>query len=397
MNAEATDPQGEPEGATASPAAEPRASTTAADVSDAVATEGKRKKAPAKPSITAIDDVVRAAFTSRGRLLDISGDTLKKLPVDDTSITHQSALTCEFAAADPAMTGTFRILQLVASKGIDLHRGDTNLSTVLNRLVDLAVVAMAHHTVFRVWSDQLVDPKAEPQLTARSVRQFARETTAEKVGLAEDDFPKGDQLQLQSNAVACFALLRIVRGPWSLDDFVDAMRENDWVHHATLDANSRKAAAAIAADRQRDVLEVVSSRYLRTITALERRIESLNRAAEASANREARLEAELRETRAREGDQTRRAEEYAEQIVRLQKELAHERENRAVDRSHMSDDYEILRTRIIRLVGSEVGLLTDGLHALRNGAPEVADEFLDRSLTALTREVQELRAAGGAE
>jgi hypothetical protein len=62
-----------------------------------------------------------------------------------------------------------------------------------------------------------------------------------------------------------------------------------------------------------------------------------------------------------------------------------------VAQSHMIDDYEQLRTRVIRRLGSEIDLLADGLHALCNGAPEITAEFLERSLSALMREIEYLR------
>ena len=38
-----------------------------------------------------------------------------------------------------------------------------------------------------------------------------------------------------------------------------------------------------------------------------------------------------------------------------------------------------------RVVRIETSYLADALHALRNGSPEVTDEFLDRAILALTR------------
>lgn len=59
--------------------------------------------------------------------------------------------------------------------------------------------------------------------------------------------------------------------------------------------------------------------------------------------------------------------------------------------SHAIDDHETTRTHAIRAIADQVDLLTDGLHALRHGSPAVADEFMDRALDALTRELAWLR------
>ena len=68
-----------------------------------------------------------------------------------------------------------------------------------------------------------------------------------------------------------------------------------------------------------------------------------------------------------------------------------------VDKSHHVDDYETLRTQVIRRLSAQVELLGDGLHALRNGSTGVAEEFVDRALTAIKDEVTRLKdLAGGA-
>lgn len=47
-------------------------------------------------------------------------------------------------------------------------------------------------------------------------------------------------------------------------------------------------------------------------------------------------------------------------------------------------DYDDARVAVIRAVRGAELLLADALHALRNGSPEVTDEFLDRTLRELT-------------
>ena len=54
---------------------------------------------------------------------------------------------------------------------------------------------------------------------------------------------------------------------------------------------------------------------------------------------------------------------------------------REVEMSHTIDDIETARTKLVRDRAEVRRLLTDALHALRNGAPHVTDEFIDRALT----------------
>lgn len=78
-------------------------------------------------------------------------------------------------------------------------------------------------------------------------------------------------------------------------------------------------------------------------------------------------------------------------IRALENELQVEREKSSVARSHHADDYEKLRTRIVRQLTTQEDLLTSGLHAMRNDRRSIADEFVDRALTAITGAIVSLK------
>lgn len=56
--------------------------------------------------------------------------------------------------------------------------------------------------------------------------------------------------------------------------------------------------------------------------------------------------------------------------------------DREVEQSHVIDDLSTVLSAHRRAVKDARSMLTDALHALRNGSPEVADEFIDRTLTS---------------
>lgn len=47
---------------------------------------------------------------------------------------------------------------------------------------------------------------------------------------------------------------------------------------------------------------------------------------------------------------------------------------------HVIDQLETRRTMHVRNEATATDLLTDALHALRNGAPEVTEEFIERAM-----------------
>ena len=86
-----------------------------------------------------------------------------------------------------------------------------------------------------------------------------------------------------------------------------------------------------------------------------------------------------------------RAAQLASELAALRKALTAERSSRVVDQSHHVDDFETLRTRVLRQLSAQADLLADSLHALRHGSTDIAEEFVDRSLTAITKEVTQLK------
>ncbi|MET7983158.1 hypothetical protein [Streptomyces sp. NPDC005281] len=364
-----------------------------------VAEEGQHRAKPKtkpKPITTSIEELLRFAYKSRARLLEFPKEDLKKLAITNEGIASQSTLVGSLAPTDPTLSTPFKLLQYVACQGVPLKRAeDGDLPRALSRLVDLAVAALGHSPVFRAWGNQLLDPRKDPQLTTEHLRDRARQISADELGLPPKQFKAAERERLVKNAIACYGLLRALQREWTMDQFIDASYDSVWKHEAPKAAGLERAASQVGASSDLDVLGIVGENYLARITRLERQVTQLEREAGAARNRETRLRDELSTVEERGQSAMARADAFSADVVRLQRELEAERDNRVVDKSHMTDDYETLRTRIIRRLGGEIDLLTDGLHALRNGAPNVAEEFLDRSLLALTREVEQLKGASG--
>ncbi|MEU1186545.1 hypothetical protein [Streptomyces sp. NPDC005859] len=358
-------------------------------------TQRAKSKTKPKPIITSIEELLAFAYESNARLLEFSKEDLKKLAITDEGISSQSALVESLAPTDPTLSAPFKLLQFAARQGVPLKRAeDGGLAPALNRLVDLAVFALGHSPVFGGRVDQLVDPRKDPQLSIEHVRAAAQRV-ADELGGAPKQFKAADSERLVRHAIACYGLLRALQRDWTLDQFIDASYDSLWRYEAPEAAGLERAASQVGASSDHKVLGIVGANYLARIARLERQVTHLESEAAAARNRETRLRNELSTVEEREQSALARADAFSADVVRLQKELVAERDNRVVDKSHMADDYETLRTRIIRRLGGEIDLLTDGLHALRNGAPDVAEEFLDRSLLALTREVKQLKDASG--
>ena len=361
-------------------------------------------KANPKPNIATVEELLRFSYESNTRLLDLAQDVLRKLPIAGDEASAQNELISSLTPTDPTLSVTYKLLQCVARQGVDIRRREDvdrrdseafYLARVLRRLVELSLISMSRHPVFSAWTDQLINPSQEPKLSCRLFRDEARKVDATRLGLAEDQFKPADRERLTRNAVACFGLLRTIQREWTIDEYIDETYEFAWKPETSDFAIRERIAGTIAASRDFEVLGLVATNYRARVTRLDERVAELERQVEAAANREARRSVQLQESIVQAQAADARAHAFSVDIVRLQKELAAERDKRVVDKSHMADDYETLRTRIIRRLSGEVDLLTDALHAMQNGSPSVAEEFLDRSVMALNREVEQLRDAAG--
>lgn len=357
----------------------------------------KRPAKPTKPPIETIEALLTEAFETKPEvLLRFGPDKLKKLPVVDDQIKAQAEVVATLAKSDPTLNGSFKLLQYVASRGVPLGRGTgAPLEVVLERLRDLALLALGQHPVFRVWSEELADPRRTPELTVEVVREAVQKVSGETLGLPEEQFKQSDRDRLLRNAISCLSLVRVLQHDWTLDHFIDETQAAIWSPDAPKAAGPEKAAGLLSASRDAGLIGLVAEAYEARVRARDREIQRLKHDAEREARRVEILETQKREASTREEALTARAEAFSADIVRLRKELDAERDNRVVDKSHATDDYETLRTRVIRRLTGEIDLLTDALHALRNGASPVAEEFLDRSLLALSREVEQLKDAAG--
>ena len=351
---------------------------------------------PTKPPIESIEALLTEAFESKGHVLAFGPDKLKKLPVTEEQIKAQAEVVATLAKADPTLNGPFKLLQYVASRGVPLGRKTgAPLEAVLERLRDLALLALGLHPVFRVWTEELGDPRRTPELTVEVVRDEVGKVSAETFDLTEDQFKKSDKERLLRNAIACLSLVRALQREWNLDRFIDETQASLWSADVPKAIGPEKAAGLLSASRDGNLLGLVAETYEARVSARDQEITRLKREAARDAHRIETLEEQKREAVTREEALTARVEAFSADIVRLRKELDAERDNRVVDKSHATDDYETLRTRVIRRLTGEIDLLTDALHAIRNGASPVAEEFLDRSLLALSREVEQLKDAAG--
>jgi hypothetical protein len=264
------------------------------------------------------------------------------------------------------------------------------------RVLELVLVAFADHRLFQDKLERLNDPRVEPPLTAREISSAAKTLTIDAVGRTQAlERRSAIRERLRVNAVTAFELFRVLRDGWTSEQFIEDMCALIWdvpIQHST-----SRMAALLATAKNSDVLSQLSRHFELLLR------DSQQQTAEARA-RGAQHErrADAAETRSRslgadlEAERSRNAE-LQSQANDLVQRLSAEQSGRVVDRSHLVDDYEALRTKTIRQLTAQVELLGDGLQALRRGRTAVAEEFVDRALTKIDGEVKRLKQLDGGQ
>lgn len=156
------------------------------------------------------------------------------------------------------------------------------------------------------------------------------------------------------------------------------------------------SAAAVLNAMDRDALALLTEVMLSEAKKVERRASEAEREAQRRAAEGKQLRAVVDRAAAREDGLREQLARREDEVITLRATLTETQQKGAVDRSHLADDFETLRGEVLRKLSGQTELLSDGLHALRAGHIEIADEYVDRALRAITAEVARLRDNGRA-
>jgi hypothetical protein len=330
--------------------------------------------------------LIEYAYGLSGRRLNLTHRDFSDLSVDEAAAQAEIDAVRRLAIADPFLAVPPALLAAVAEHEVNEH--------VVRRVLELVRVALASHKLFEPHLVRLIDAQAKPALTANEISETAGAIGFDALGLRKAaEFAGPARERLRVNAVTTFELFRVLGRRWTLDQFVEDMTALVW--RAPRHRSDQRTAALLATAKSTDALGQLSLHLGRLIRDSKREAgDSRAQAAyqqrlaeQAQASGKA-LSADLDSARAHAADLTLQIEE-------LSRRLSQEQSSRVVDKSHLVDDYETLRTQVIRRLTAQVELLGDSLHALRRGSTSVAEEFVDRALSAINAEVKRLKDVDG--
>ncbi|MDP9183202.1 MAG: hypothetical protein M3P04_10560 [Actinomycetota bacterium] len=330
--------------------------------------------------------LIEYAYAESGRKLTLARKDLRELVVDGEEAQAEIEAVRRLSAQDPLLAVPPSLLATLAELGAEV--------SVRRRLLELVLVAFADHRLFEGRMERLADAEMQPILTAREVSEAARRVNFDaQAALALSELTEAGRERLRVNAVTAFELFRVLRDGWNSSQFVEDMCALVW--DAPHQSSAYKTAALLATARNGDALGQLARHFEGRVRDLERELTHMVAFSASQQQRAVAAEGASESIRTELDGERSRSHDLQSRIDDLQGRLLNEQSSRVVDKSHHVDDYETLRTQVIRRLTAQSELLADGLHALRNGSSPVAEEFVDRALTAIKSEVARLKNRDG--
>jgi hypothetical protein len=364
---------------------------------DAVAATGERQDPgaarhgspqPAKESrkpneIRSISELLTYVYSRAGRSFSITPKVRKALADDAADPRALTEQITRLATSDPILAVPPKVLTAMERARVGGRLRKTLLGLMalpLRQHSGLASIDLA-----AALSDE---PTPDHDALFRSVREALSRPEPGHLGKAS--LRPADRRTLQNNAVLSVALLVAIKHDWPTTALADCLDTYLWQEdlaatkvlseRALLTDGTSPAALALVARAWRGRL----SEQVRKVREAEAEVHDARRRwqealSHASAMAEAREQME------------KVIAEREEVIAGLQREVASEREHRRIEKSHAVDDYERLRSQLVRGLVQQTSLLEDGLHALRNSRVGVTEEYVERVIESLREDLQRLR------
>jgi hypothetical protein len=214
----------------------------------------------------------------------------------------------------------------------------------------------------------------------------------------QKSFTPPELMRLRRNAITTFLLIFALRQKWETEEFITKFNQHFWSSFGQVDLNSSMSNIARLSKSDEDTGSAVVAKVMfKRIDSLNDMLLKANKQIDINHVRALNAEHEVEQRANVNADLQRKMLLLAEDVSALTMEIAER--DKAIENAatHHVDDYDTFRTRILRMLMKQVELLVDGLHALRNNNLAVADEFMDRTILSLNREIERLKVEKAGE
>ncbi|HRQ76173.1 MAG TPA: hypothetical protein PK098_09675 [Phycisphaerales bacterium] len=358
------------------------APTTSDSMQQSASPESKRKaKTPrrGKSPITTLPELLQYAYSRRGQKLAVNKKTASQIAqavtLGDGTIEQVQSL-----AKDDTLLAVPKQLLLVALQYDSLRP----LSSALQRSVAAACRFHAATPVLQlIQIDPPVDEDAVDDHFAAAVRFDYRGQLPQESG---KPLSKAHADKLRSNLVATLALWLIVRHRMSVDQVTRILFRAVWTPSAPRPKSVLDRARLFAELHDWPTAGMICASFAEE--AETHRIAADD--AEASLSK---ANVELKAKEAKINELTNTIEERDRTIRNWEERHRQVEADHEIAITHIRDDYESLRARVLRSLGRELDLLETGLQALRRDPPKVhvMVDHAERAMAGLHDEVEQLK------
>jgi len=326
------------------------------------------------------------AFSSKGFLIQIRPSSIRAIENDESTsdIGNLKKFLLEHIALDLDFSLTLSLIRSVLNT--ECKR------TTKKIFIDAIIQSLPLHPYFL---DESLNQQAVSRLENVDVinERIIRYLTSDQARISRSKKEIVKKVEnIKTNEIVLLLLIQSFRKQWKSEELFDRLSVEVW-RSSTLSGpvNDRDAILGLSDPESLKsipfVLQISRSRENRLrdeMATLQLRTDNVFQRAIAAESEVSLLKNQLQ-------DRDEAIRTFRAQLEDMRTQLDAINKQADISSTHMRDDYEILRTRVGRMLSKQMGLLADGRLALESQLIEVADEFVERVMEAMAKEQLHLK------
>jgi hypothetical protein len=333
-----------------------------------------------RPSLSSVADLIEYGYSRKGQRLRVKAKELKPVSAGPDLANTDITSLCELARHDNAFAVPRQLL-LFARDLREAPRIRNEVREFVKTLLEAHPIVVANE--LQGW---VRNHEGSPSVAA--VFRAVMTTDAKSLLLPTAD---GDEINttelaaLKRNVIGCLAVWAMDTRSISIAELMSALSEGYW-ELASARESSESDLLRVLTDAGEPLLAAAVSQEAG------RRISEQMRIAERSVQAAATAKSDLQRVSADLQASKTTSAQLESDLQSVQLSLQAEREKARLDATHLRDDLETLRTRVLRRLNDDLKLLGDGLVALSRDPPkvDVMVDHADRVSDSLRREIKKL-------
>ena len=325
-------------------------------------------------------DMLRAAYGPTRRRWKPTGSEIHEMRTGPKLDQTERAQLLDMAALDRTLKRT-RELMLFGLNRLD---GENRERPVRDFVRDV----LRHHPAYQLKSLEAALDHPDQSDDKHAVQLISTLNYASLPSRDSLTFSKPQANTCRTNALHCLLLWfrENLSPPMPLDRIHNYLHAELWAPSAARRPSESEKVRILIKNRDHAAIAIACS-------TIERQAVESRREANVSRAAELRAIAQTRELEKSVASLEELLKDAQTRLERATDDLNTERRHRGIERTHLQDDYEKLRGRVVRRLEAELSLLKEGLQALRRDPPKVAvmDDHADRTIDGLTWEIERLR------